>query len=139
MIRNPAQAERIESAGAEAFIADLEGDIENNAGPAVEGCGAIIFAAGGGRGSGPEKKETVDYMGAVKLIEAAEAAGARRFILLSSIRIDYPDTWLEHLRAYLTAKEKADRPPPRQRTGLHHRAPRPPDGRSRRGPNRRYI
>lgn len=105
MIRDPAQAGRIEAAGARPYIADLEGDVSASA----EGCEAVLFAAGGGRGSGPEKKETVDHMGAVKLMEAAGAAGARRFILLSSIRIDYPDTWPEHLAAYLTAKKKADR------------------------------
>ncbi len=105
MIRDPAQAGRMEGAGAEPFTADLEGDVA----PAVAGCGAVMFAAGGGRGSGPEKKETVDHMGAVRLIEAAEAAGARRFVLLSSIRVDYPASWPEHLQAYLVAKKKADR------------------------------
>jgi uncharacterized protein YbjT (DUF2867 family) len=105
MIRDPAQAGRMEGAGAQAFTADLEGEVAG----AADGCDAVMFAAGGGRGSGPEKKEAVDHMGAVKLIEAAGGAGARRFILLSSIRIGYPDTWPEHLRAYLIAKEKADR------------------------------
>ncbi len=109
MIRDPAQAGRMEGAGAEAITADLEGDAGNNIARAVEGCGAVMFAAGGGRGSGPEKKESVDHMGAVRLIEAAEAAGARRFVLLSSIRVDYPANWPEHLRAYLVAKEKSDR------------------------------
>ena len=105
MIRDPAQAGRMEEAGAEPFVSDLEGDPS----PAVAGRRAVLFCAGGGRGSGPEKKETVDHMGAVKLIEAAEAGGADRFILLSSIRIEYPDTWPERLRVYLIAKEKADR------------------------------
>jgi len=104
MIRDSAQAGRIEATGAQPYITDLEGDISSSA----EGCEAVFFAAGGGRGSGPEKKETVDHMGAVKLMEAAVAANATRFILLSSIRIDYPDTWPDHLRAYLAAKKKAD-------------------------------
>ncbi len=105
MIRDPAQAGRMEEAGAEPFVADLEGDPS----PAAKGREVVFFCAGGGRGSGPGKKETVDHMGAVKLIEAAEAEGADRFVLLSSIRIEYPDTWPERLRAYLIAKEKADR------------------------------
>jgi uncharacterized protein YbjT (DUF2867 family) len=105
MIRDPAQAGRMEEAGAEPFVADLEGDPV----PAAKGREAIFFCAGGGRGSSPGKKDTVDHMGAVKLIEAAEAGGAERFILLSSIRIEYPETWPERLRVYLIAKEKADR------------------------------
>ncbi len=105
MIRDPAQAARMEGAGAEPYTADLEGDVS----AAARGCAAVMFAAGGGRGSGPGKKESVDHMGAVKLMEAAGAAGARRFILLSSIRIDHPGTWPGYLEAYLTAKKKADR------------------------------
>ena len=35
----------------------------------------MVFAAGAGPGSGPERKETMDHGGAVKLIEAAKADG----------------------------------------------------------------
>ena len=42
---------------------------------AIEGADAIVFAAGAGPGSGAERKWTLDYGGAAKLIEAAAAAG----------------------------------------------------------------
>ena len=86
------------------MLADLEGDVE----PAVEGCDAIIFAAGGGPGSGAEKKETVDRQGAVKLVEAAEERGAGRYLMLSTMRADAPEEGPEKMQPYLYAKARAD-------------------------------
>ena len=37
---------------------------------------AVVFAAGAGPGSGTERKETMDYGGAAKLIDAAKANAA---------------------------------------------------------------
>jgi hypothetical protein len=39
---------------------------------AVAGSDAVVFPAGAGPGSGSARKETMDYGGAVKLIEAAK-------------------------------------------------------------------
>ena len=51
--------------------ADLENLDPDALGRAIAGSDAIVFAAGAGPGSGPARKRTVDYGGAVKLIEAA--------------------------------------------------------------------
>ena len=107
MVRDPAQAPAVEALGAESLIADLEGDC----GHAAAGCGAIIFAAGAGAGSGTARKETVDYGGAVKLIDAATAHGVRRYVMLSAQRAEDPGSYdgdSESMRAYLFAKSKAD-------------------------------
>jgi uncharacterized protein YbjT (DUF2867 family) len=77
-------------------------------GEAVEGCDAIVFAAGAGPGSGNERKETMDYGGAVKLIEAAEKRGVRRYLMLSTTGADDPESRDEKMRPYLEAKGKAD-------------------------------
>src|SRR5262249_2203837 len=69
----------------------------------------IVFAAGAGPGSGPARKLTVDYGGAVKSAEAAIAMEIRRFIIVSSIGSDRPDSWSDKMRPYLQAKADADK------------------------------
>jgi uncharacterized protein YbjT (DUF2867 family) len=67
-----------------------------------------VFAAGAGPGSGPERKRTVDYGGAVKLIEAAEALGVRRYLMVSSMGAGDPASASEQMRPYQQAKHDAD-------------------------------
>ena len=63
LIRNPDHAADLEAAGAEPVLCDLEhDDPRQHIGTAQ----AIVFAAGAGPGSGPERKRTVDLGGAVK-------------------------------------------------------------------------
>src|SRR4029079_16877636 len=59
-------------------------------------------------GSGTERKRTVDYGGAVKLIEAAEALGVRRYLMVSSMGADDPASASEEMRPYQQAKHDAD-------------------------------
>lgn len=100
MVRDESYVEDIEALGAEAVVADLTEDVEH----AVEGCDAIIFAAG----SSGEDVWGVDRDGAINLIEAAEEQGVERFVMLSSINADTPDESPEALRDYLQAKAEAD-------------------------------
>ena len=53
----------------------------------------MVFAAGAGPGSGAERKRTVDYGGAVKLIEAAKKNGIDRYVIVSAISVDRPEEW----------------------------------------------
>jgi uncharacterized protein YbjT (DUF2867 family) len=106
LIRKPEQAAELEAAGAEAVIADLE-QLDDLA-PHVQGADAIVFAAGAGAGSGPERKRTLDLGGAVKLIAAAKAAGVRRYVIVSSVGADDPEGGSEEMRPYLRAKAEAD-------------------------------
>jgi uncharacterized protein YbjT (DUF2867 family) len=87
-------------------VADLEAldDVSS----CVSGADAVVFAAGAGPGSGAERKRTVDYAAAVKLIEAAQAAGVRRYLMVSSIGADDPSAGSEQMRPYLQAKADAD-------------------------------
>lgn len=104
MVRDEEQAPAQRDLGAEPVLADLEGEIRHT----VEGCDAVIFAAGGGPGSGAAKKETVDRGGAEKLVEAAEAHGARRYLMLSSQGAQAPEEGPEKMQPYLLAKARAD-------------------------------
>jgi uncharacterized protein YbjT (DUF2867 family) len=105
LIRNPDQAGDLEELGAEAVIADLE---REDITTAVAGADAVVFAAGAGPGSGPERKRTVDLGGAVKLIEAAQANGIRRYLMVSSMGAGDPTAGSEQMRPYLQAKAEAD-------------------------------
>jgi nucleoside-diphosphate-sugar epimerase len=121
LIRNSDHSQDLEEAGAEAVVCDLER--EELVTPCVEEADAIVFAAGAGPGSGPERKKTMDLGGAVKLIEAAQKAGIRRYVIVSSIGADRPEQAPEQMRPYIEAKAEADRR--LQESGLDYTIVRP--------------
>ena len=107
LVRKPEHAADLEAVGAEPVLADLEA--EDDLGPYVRGADAVVFAAGAGPGSGPERKRTVDLGGAVKLVDAANATGVRRYVMVSSIGAQAPEAASGPMRPYLEAKAEADR------------------------------
>ena len=105
MIRDRDHAADIEADGGVPVLCDLEhDDVE----PHVGAADAIVFAAGAGPGSGAERKRTMDYGGAVKLIEAAEKLGVRRYVMVSSVGAGDPSSASEQMRPYQQAKHDAD-------------------------------
>ena len=110
LIRKPEHAADLEAAGIEPVVCDLEGDCDVPA--AIRGSDAVVFAAGAGPGSGAERKWTMDYGGAAKLVDAANANGIRRYVIVSSMGADNPppegegDGFGEYLRAKAAADEK---------------------------------
>jgi nucleoside-diphosphate-sugar epimerase len=107
LIRNPDHDSDIREAGGDPVVCDLEHASEDEVAETVRGADAVVFAAGAGPGSGPERKWTMDYGGAVKLIAAARARGIRRYLMVSSMGAD-PDAEGEGFAVYLRAKGKAD-------------------------------
>lgn len=107
LIRKPEQADDLTAAGAEPVIADWERGDDMT--PLVKGADAVVFAAGAGPGSGPERKETVDHAGAVKLIEAAQVNDVCRYVIISSMGAGDPASGPASMRPYLEAKAAADR------------------------------
>jgi uncharacterized protein YbjT (DUF2867 family) len=105
LIRNPDHAADLESLGAEPVLCDLEADDPR---PHLGAAEAIVFAAGAGPGSGPERKRTVDYGGAVKLIEAASELGVARYVMVSAMGTADVEHAGEAMRPYLQAKLDAD-------------------------------
>jgi uncharacterized protein YbjT (DUF2867 family) len=105
VIRDSGQSGDLEAVGAVPVVCDIESEELTEP---VKGADAVVFAAGAGPGSGPERKRTVDYGGAVKLIEACEAAGVERYLMVSSIGSNRPETWTDQMRPYHQAKSDAD-------------------------------
>ena len=120
LIRNPNHVADLEDDGAHPVLCDLETD---DVRPHVGGAYAIVFAAGAGPGSGPERKQTVDLGGALKCIEAAQELGVPRFLMVSSMGNRYVDP-ADPMYAYAQAKAKADDGARGLRSGLDDRAAR---------------
>jgi uncharacterized protein YbjT (DUF2867 family) len=108
LIRNPGHADEVRQAGAEPAAVDLEHASTDDVAQAIAGCDAVVFAAGAGPGSGPERKETMDYGGAVKLIAAAKQAGVRRYVIVSSMGANADASGEDTFSVYLRAKGRAD-------------------------------
>ncbi|MGW2543137.1 NAD(P)-binding oxidoreductase, partial [Kitasatospora sp. NPDC001574] len=110
IIRRPEQAENLAAAGAEPLLLDLETATPAALADLLTGADAVVFAAGAGPGSGADRKLTVDRDAAVLLADAAELAGVRRYLIVSSMGADagaaYPDD--EVFETYLRAKGAAD-------------------------------
>jgi uncharacterized protein YbjT (DUF2867 family) len=110
LIRNPAQAAEVQQAGAEAVVCDLEAASAGDVAVVLSGADAVVFAAGAGPGSGIARKDSVDRAGCVLLAGAAQQAGVRRFVQVSSMGAGSPpqpgrgDVWA----AYITAKTAAE-------------------------------
>ncbi|MER6138927.1 NAD(P)H-binding protein [Streptomyces sparsogenes] len=110
IIRRPEQAGDLLAAGAEPVVRDLEEASVDDVAQHLEAADAAVFAAGAGPGSGEARKETVDHAAAVLFADAAERAGVRRFLVVSSMGADReipPDTD-PVFAAYLRAKTEAD-------------------------------
>jgi uncharacterized protein YbjT (DUF2867 family) len=108
LIRNPAHAPDLRAAGAEPVTCDLEAADVNALARAIEGSDAVVFAAGAGPGSGPDRKWTMDRDGALKLAEAAKAAGISRYVMVSSMGADPAARGDDTFAVYLRAKGEAD-------------------------------
>jgi uncharacterized protein YbjT (DUF2867 family) len=104
VIRRAEHGEDVRAAGGEPVLCDIEREPVQALARAVAGCDAVVFAAGAGPGSGIERKWTVDYAGAVKLM----AGGIDRYVMVSSIGADPEAPGDDVFAAYLRAKGQAD-------------------------------
>lgn len=111
LIRNPSQRSDLEAVGAQAVVLDLENSTVDRVAEVLHGADAVVFAAGAGPGSGVARKQTVDRDAAILLADAAEAAGVRRYVMVSAISADdrsLDDGYDEVFLAYIRAKSDAD-------------------------------
>jgi uncharacterized protein YbjT (DUF2867 family) len=108
LIRNPAHAADVTAAGAEPVVCDLEAATADEVAVAIGSADAVVFAAGAGPGSGPERKETMDYGGAAKLVDAAMTGGVPRYVMISSMGADPNVPGDDTFSVYLRAKGRAD-------------------------------
>tara|TARA_R110000850_G_scaffold217628_2_gene343284 strand:+ start:298 stop:942 length:645 start_codon:yes stop_codon:yes gene_type:complete len=100
MVRAEEQIPFFKSKNVETVLANLEHDVS----PAFETpIDKVIFAAG----SGGKKVIEVDQEGAKKLIDASKKNNIRKFVMLSSMGADNPES-VSELQDYLKAKQNAD-------------------------------
>src|SRR5262249_11628957 len=110
LIRNPAHIADVQKAGAEAVICDLEAASTDDGAVLVSRADAAVFAAGAGAGSGAPRKDSVDRGASALTAAAAERAGVRRFVQVSTMGAGRPpqpgsdEVWA----AYITAKTAAE-------------------------------
>ncbi|MBM4521833.1 NAD(P)H-binding protein [Rhodococcus hoagii] len=110
LIRNPGHVGPVRALGALPVVIDLETATVDEVADVVRGADAVVFAAGAGPGSGADRKDRVDRGAAVLMADAAERAGVRRFIQVSSFGAGepIPDGTDEVFAAYLVAKTAAE-------------------------------
>jgi len=103
MIRDDTQKDEMEKMGAGVVIADLEEDFSY----IYKNIDAIIFTAGSGSQTGPEKTISVDQDGAIRSIELAERFFVKRYILVSAQGAREPEE-PSKIQHYYKAKAIAD-------------------------------
>lgn len=108
IVRDARQSEDLRAVGAEPVVLDLESASAEQVAEVLAGADAAVFAAGAGPGSGTERKDTVDRGAAVLFADAAERAGVRRYLIVSSMGADAQRAGDEVFDAYLRAKGAAD-------------------------------
>ncbi|MCW2676223.1 MAG: NAD(P)H-binding [Modestobacter sp.] len=114
LVRNPDHRADLESDGVEPVVLDLEHASVAEVSAVLAGADGVVFAAGGGPNSGIARKDTVDRAAAVLLADAAEAAGVRPYLMVSSMGVDTvaggatPEGVDEVFVAYLRAKLAAE-------------------------------
>ena len=108
LIRHPDHDDEVRAAGAEPVVCDLELASIAELAEALGEVDAVVFAAGAGPGSGAERKETVDYGGAVKLAAAAKQSGIDRYLMISSKGADSQAEGDDTFAVYQRAKGRAD-------------------------------
>lgn len=108
MVRKEEQAAAWKEQGVETVLSDLEGSVEQLT-QAFKGADAIIFTAGSGGHTGPDKTLLIDLDGAVKTMEAAKAVEVDRYVLVSAYDAHIRENWHASMRPYYVAKHYADR------------------------------
>jgi nucleoside-diphosphate-sugar epimerase len=88
IVRNPDHRADLTEDGVTPVVVDLETASVEEVAPVLEAADAVVFAAGAGPGSGEQRKHTVDHGAAVLLADAAERAGVRPYVLVSSMGVE---------------------------------------------------
>lgn len=104
MLRDSNQQRWFQERSIETVIADLEGSFRH----AFYGCDQVVFAAGSGAHTGPDKTLMIDLNGAARTADLAKELGLFRAILVSAIRAEEPLAAAEAMRPYMAAKNAAD-------------------------------
>ena len=111
LIRDPAQADDVAATGAVPLVLSVEEASEAELAGALTGADAVVWSAGAGGKGGPERTEAVDRQAAIRSMDAAQAVGVPRYVMVSFLSCygDDPVPADHPLRTYAMAKLAADR------------------------------
>ncbi len=101
LVRRQEQAGAVAAFGADPVVVDIREDLSAT----LSRVEAVVSAIGAGHSGDPDAE---DYRPTAHLVEAAEAAGVERFVLISSMGTTAIDRMPAALRPYLEAKRKAE-------------------------------
>ncbi|MEU9042871.1 MULTISPECIES: NAD(P)H-binding protein [unclassified Kitasatospora] len=110
IVRNPRHVDDIEKTGGEAVVLDLEHATVDEVAAALAGADAVVFSAGSGNSATSARRDKMDRAAVVLVMDAAEQAGVRRFLHVSSINVGCADDRGigEGYAVYLRAKRAAE-------------------------------
>ena len=108
MIRNTDQKPFFDERGIETVYLDLIKDSIDDIANAMKGSDVVLFSAGAD-GSGYDQTILIDLDGAIKAMTAAEQAGIKRFVMVSTFRTGRDEMAKDNsLQIYTIAKNYAD-------------------------------
>ena len=109
IFRNPDHTDDVENTGASPVVADVEQLSVAQLADLLEGQDAVVWSAGAGGGS-PERTYAVDGDAAIRAMDAAVMAGAKRFVMVSYFGAgqDHGVPEDDPFHAYAQAKADAD-------------------------------
>lgn len=110
LVRNPRHVDDIRRAGGDAVVLDLEHATVDEVAATLVGADAAVFSAGSGNSATAARRDRMDRAAVVLVMDAAERAGVRRFLHVSSINVGCADSGGigEGYSTYLRAKNAAE-------------------------------
>lgn len=108
-VRKEEQVKHFEDKDVEARLGNLE-DLVDDIKDKMDGVDSVVFTAGSGGSTGPEKTALIDLDGAVKTMEASVDLGINRYVIVSAFQADDRSSWKDKSNNYYyVAKHFADR------------------------------
>jgi uncharacterized protein YbjT (DUF2867 family) len=109
IIRNRAHADDVTAAGMHPVVVDVEHASTDEIARALRDHDAVVWSAGAGGGN-PARTRAVDHDAAIRSMDAARAAGADRYVMVSYFgsRVDHGVPPESSFFAYAEAKAAAD-------------------------------
>lgn len=107
VIRSESQVQDVEDRGATAVVADVEKLDTDGFKEVLAGQDAVVWSAGAGGGD-PERTYAVDRDAAIRSMDAAQAAGVERYVMVSYMGAGQDHGVPEDDSFYAYAQSKAD-------------------------------
>ena len=107
VIRSESQIQDVEDTGANAVVADVQNLDTEGLTELLTGQDAVVWSAGAGGGD-PERTYAVDRDAAIRSMDAAQAAGVNRYVMVSYIGAGQDHGIPEDDSFYAYAQSKAD-------------------------------